>query len=73
MEKIRVWRTSDGELFEDETLAGQHQAEIDLVNWAESQGICRGGSWSTDMVVSCLITNAETVRELLEKIAGRLK
>ncbi len=70
MQTIKAYKTDDGELFESFRSAEQHQAELDLHAWANNQGICSGGPWSTTMVVDCLIEDAEKVRDLLAKIGG---
>lgn len=67
MKPISAWKTDDGKVFEDVIQARNHEAVLELEAWAESRGICAGGPWTVDMVVGCLLDDANQVEKSLAK------
>lgn len=49
-----VYQTSDGRRFTSIPEAGEHELDIWLDAWAEKHGLCAGGEWTREMVLSCI-------------------
>jgi hypothetical protein len=62
IEKVTMYRTTDGKCFEHSEDAELHQAEIEFYRWCEDH-ICRGGEWSASMVASEILSHWDISRK----------
>lgn len=63
--QVKAWRTSDGQMFDNEGDAAQHEAKLKVGQWADEARVCRGGEWDADMVVSAIIDDAHALADIL--------
>lgn len=62
--------TDDGKSFVDKDMAEKHQLHLDLIEWANKVGLCRGGEWSADMVIHQILEDSNHLGKLLGPAAG---
>lgn len=63
--RITAYKSNDGQIFQYESEAAKRDAELRIAEWAEEQSLGRGGEWSQDMIVACIIENAEELHSAL--------
>ena len=68
--KRTMWRCKDGELFELKRDAQKHEAKRELGEWADRSGICRGGEWGSDMILSQVLEDAHVLHRVLGEYIG---
>ncbi len=72
MEQVTAWKSEDGEVWRTEDGALKRDAKIGLEEWAARRGIGRGGEWSSDMILSAMLEDAEELVDLLAAYSGHL-
>lgn len=71
MQKVTAFKTTDGQIHEDEQLAFKHQNKIDFQRWYEEErlyGNYAGSRVEFDELVNWLQTNKAEVRKFLDSI-----
>jgi len=72
MKQVKAYQSEDGQIFRNVHEAAARDAKLELEKWADEHSVCRGGEWSQDMVLECLLEHAETVRSILTRYSARV-
>ena len=68
--KVTAYEDNDGEIYRYEYEADEANAIYELKEWAEQQGIGRGGEWSCDMVTSLMIDESQELADILTTLSN---
>jgi hypothetical protein len=63
--KANGYQTSDGQFFGNFAEAKDRQRRINLRNFLDHHGVCRGGEWDASMILDVLDNNAVELLEAL--------
>lgn len=69
-EKREVFITTAGQVFLSETECYRQEAIDRLQAWAEREGVCSGGNWSSAMVIDTMLECAEELSTALQFAIG---
>lgn len=68
-QRVTVWKVRD-RYFESEEMANAYLAEVEVRAILSDLGICKGGTWSQDMVSGTIINNAYRLAKPLASLAA---
>ena len=60
-----VWITTDGKKHTEMDQAIKRQRVLNLYDWADSVGMCRGGEWDQGMVIDAIINDMDKFKDIL--------
>ena len=72
MHRIKVFKTSDGRLFENEAEAAKHEATIKIHDWAMRHKISAMNSMTWDQVAKAMIEDAPELAYALSTVSQSL-
>ena len=66
VEQVTAYRVGD-KTFKTEKEADDHLLRLNLFDWAERVGLCRGGEWSQDMVVNTILEHIDEIKRIINE------
>ena len=72
MHKAKVFKTSDGNLFEDEAEAASHEATIKICDWAKRHNIRAIDTITWGHVVQAMIEDASELAHVFSSVSQSL-
>ena len=70
VKEIISFKTSDDKIFENLQEAEKHQASLDIIKWADRNGLNSSYPWDSDGIAMVILEYAKELRDLLNDYVG---